>query len=232
MKRSLVLAAGAFLAAAVAATLAPVPAAASNWCGENGYVQLRFGETVDGPAVLAAEPDELELVRVTVSAWLTGVEPVALNGEALLLIGGYELQLVVTGAEPLSVRKILPEGIVDMAQEPTGCLVGLNRALRLEDGGSRLVSWEVVFKGETCDVRFELKPEGILTCETTPGCPGTGTRALYIGSHDAQMLSEVFGAGCAPAFLNPAGEPDLTVLKGKSTWRDVGRFEAREVRSR
>jgi len=230
MKRCVVLATGAFLLLAAVTSLAPDPAAASVWCGENGVVKLRFGDTADGPSVLVAEPDELGLTRVTVSAWLTEVDPMALNGEAFLMIGGYELQLVVTGAEPLAVRKILPEGIVDLAQEPVGCLVGLNRAVRLSTAGVKLVGWEITFKGGADDVGFSLKPEGILTCGTTPGCPGTGTRALYIGSADAQMLSEVFGAGCAPAYLNPAGEPDLAVQRGTSSWQDVGRFEARKNR--
>jgi hypothetical protein len=221
---------GVILVLAAAGPLAPERATASEWCGENGVVHLRFGDEVDGPSVLALAPDELNLTRVTLSAWLADVEPVALNGEAFLSLGGFELELVVVGKQPLSVRKVPAVEAPDLARSSAGCLVGLTESLRLEDAGVKLVSWELIFQGEAPDVRFELKSEGILTCGTTPGCPGSGTRALYIGSHDAMMLGEVFGAGCAPAVLNPAGEPDLAVLRGKSGWRDVGRFEARQKR--
>ncbi|MCP4574251.1 MAG: hypothetical protein GY838_17965 [bacterium] len=230
MKRCAVLTTGMCLVLLAASTLAPDHAAASTWCGENGVVHLRFGETVDGPGVLEAKADEIGLTKVTLSAWLMDVEPVAIEGEAFLSLGGYELQLVVKGAKPLTVRKILPEGIVDLAGEPAGCLVGLNRSLRLTDEGVKLVSWEILFQGETANVRFELKPEGILTCESTSGCPGSGTRALYIGSNDAQMLSEVFGAGCQPAVLNFTGKPNMAVQRGNSGWRDVGRAAERKSR--
>lgn len=231
MKRTTILAAGVLvILLAAAISLAPQRAVASNWCGENGVVKLRFGETADGPATLEAVPDTLGFTRVLVTAWLTEVEPVAVGGEAVLQIGGYEMQLQVTGAEPLAVRKLHAEGIIDLAREPLGCLVGLNGALDIVADGVKLVTWEIVFQGEVGDVGFVLQPEGILTCATTEGCQGSGTRALYIGSADARQLAEVFGAGCAPAWLNPTEEPDLTVQRGSSSWRDVGRLTARQTR--
>lgn len=220
--------------AAVAAVLllvGPLPAAASYWSGENGVIRFSFAEGDSLQPVLHAEPDGNGLLRVDLWVWLTDVEPMARNGEAVLAVGGFELELVVEGAEAFVSGKEYPGEGINVAQDQWGCIMGLNPNPRLKEGRALLVKYELLFQGRPADVRFSMRPEGIISCGTVEGCPGSGTRALWIGPVEADMLSEIFGAGCVPAWLNPTGEPDLTPERGSSGWREVGRFEPREERS-
>lgn len=198
---------GVFLLFAAAGSLAPERAEASEWCGENGVVHLRFGEKADGPAVLVAAPDELNLTRVTVSAWLSEVEAVALDGEAFLAIGGFELELVVIGKQPLSIRKIPVGDAPDLARTPSGCLVGLTESVRLDDEGVKLVAWEFIFQGEAPDVRFELKPEGILTCRPRPVVPAAARGPCTSGRTPHRCSARSLGRVARRRFSTPRASP-------------------------
>ncbi|MFN2371586.1 MAG: hypothetical protein ABR506_10625 [Candidatus Krumholzibacteriia bacterium] len=204
------------------------PAAASFWCGENGLIRFSFAEGDSLQPVLFAEPDANGLTRVDLWVWLTDVEPMAKDGEAVLAVGGYELELVVEGAEAFVSGKEFPGEGLNVAADQWGCILGLNPNPRLQDGRTLLVKYELLFEGLAENVRFSIRPEGIISCGTVDGCPGSGTRALWIGPMESDMLSEIFGAGCVPAWLNPTGEPDLTPERGTVSWRDVGRFQPRK----
>lgn len=215
-------------AAALAAGLALAgPAAASYWCGENGLIRFSFAAGDSLQPVLFAEPDANGLTRVELWVWLTDVEPMARGGEAVLAVGGYELELVVEGAEAFVTGKEYPGEGLNVARDQWGCILGLNPNPRLRGGRTLLVKYELLFQDRPENVRFSIRPEGIISCGKLEGCAGTGTRALWIGPNESDMLSEIFGAGCVPAWLNPTGEPDLTPERGNSSWRDVGRFEPR-----
>jgi hypothetical protein len=205
-------------------------AGASHWNGENGMIRFSFtaGEELQG--VTTAGPNEHGMTEVELHAWLTDIQPVAIDGEAFLHLGGYEFQLLIEGAEAFVTGTTLPTEAVNMANAHLAYVVGMRVPLRIEDGRVLLASWKLMFQGEPRDVRFSIAPEGVVSCEGTEGCEGSGTRALYIGSMDAKLVSEIFGAGCVPAWLNPTGEPDLTPLTSTSTWQEVGRAEAREPR--
>jgi len=209
---------------------AAAPSAASNWCGENGLIRFSFREGPDLQPVLHVEPDANGITQVDLWVWLSDVEPMSLGGEAILAVGGFELELVVEGAEAFVTGKEFVADGLNVARDQWGCILGLNPNPRLEDGRCLLVRYSLLFQGKPENVRFSIRPEGIISCGTIEGCEGSGTRALWIGPHDADMLSEVFGAGCVPAWLNPTGEPDLTPERGGSGWRDVGRCAPRDPR--
>ena len=229
-QKSLGTAWGRVLLGVAALLLAAAPAAASNWCGENGLIRFSFAEGPDLQPVLHVEPDANGITQVDLWVWLSDVEPMALEGEAILAVGGFELELVVEGAEAfVTGKEFVAEGL-NVARDQWGCILGLNPNPRLEDGRCLLVRYSLLFQGKPQDVRFSIRPEGIVSCGTVAGCEGSGTRALWIGPSDADLLSEIFGAGCVPAWLNPTGEPDLTPERGDSGWRDVARCEPRDPR--
>lgn len=210
--------------------LAAVPAAASNWCGENGVIRFTVGDDETPLTACTVAPDGQGLTRLTLHVWLTDVAPVAVNGEAFLRMGGFEFKLLVEGAEAFVTGEQLPEGAVNMANGHFEYLVGMQKPLKFKDGKIRLGTWELMFQSEPADVRISIAPEGVLSCRDTEGCDGSGTRALYIGSYDSDMLGEIFGAACQPLVLNPSGEVDTAPEGSASTWQKVGRAEAREAR--
>ena len=214
---------------AVSAVFA-APAGASNWCGENGMIRFSFAAGDDMQGVTTVAPGENGMTEVEVHAWLTDIQPVAIDGEAFLHLGGYEFQLVIEGAEAFVTGTTLPTEALNMAKDHLSYVVGMRVPLKIREGRVLLGSWKLMFQGEPKNVRISIGPEGVVSCKDTDGCAGSGTRALYIGSIDANLVSEIFGAGCVPAWLNPTGEPDLTPLTGDSTWEDVGRAEARKSR--
>ena len=124
----------------------------------------------------------------------------------------------------------LPAEAINFSKEHLAYVVGMRMPLKIKDGRVLLGSWKLMFQGEPRDVRISIASEGVLTCKDTEGCPGSGTRAVYVGTIDANQISEVFGAGCVPAWLNPQDEPDLTPLTGNSSWQDVDRAKARKPR--
>ena len=222
--------AAAALAALLLLPTATAPAAASNWCGENGVIRFSFAAGPELQPVLHAAPDEHGLTRVDLYVWLTDVEPVALDGEAVLAVGGFEFELEVEGAEAFVQGKEFPGEGINVAQDAWGCIIGLMPDPVLEDGKTFLARYSLLFQGEPENVRFDLRDEAIISCATLEGCPGSNTQALWIGPRESDMLSEIFGAGVQPAWLNPTGAPDLTVVRGTSGWRDVGRCEPRKPR--
>jgi len=218
----------AYTAAALLLLAFAAPASASHWCGENGLIRFSFVPGPELQSVYQAEPDENGLTRVDLYVWLTDVAPMQRDGEAVLGVGGCELELQIDGGKPFVSGKEFPGDGMNVARENLGLIVGLNPDQKLEDGATLLATYHLLFQEKPENVRFSIKPEGIVSCPTIEGCPGSGTRALWIGPRDAKMLSEVFGAGCVPAWLNPTTDkPDQTPERGKSTWQDVGRFQPR-----
>jgi hypothetical protein len=224
----------AFLALAVMAlaVLAPAvlaPAAmASVWCGDNGLIRFSFagGDTLT--ETLNVGETYPGLTVVTVSAWLTGVDPVARDGDAFLRVGGVELKLAVTGAEAkVTATEFAEKKAVNVSPEPGLLAVGFSPGARLVDGKVLLVRWTVQFQGQPRNVRFGLDPSQLRSCAGMPGCPEAGPLALYLGAGSANQLDCIFGAGYVPAWLNPDGEPDRTPVTGKASWREVGVFQAR-----
>lgn len=207
---------------------AALPASASVWCGENGLVRFSFAPGDSLAETMTTGEPEGGMTIVDVSAWLTGVDPVARDGDAFLRVGGAELRLKITGAEGTVVAQEFPDPkALNVGPAPGHVAVGFHPGERLSGGSLVLVRWKVLFKGRPTNVRFGLDPAGLRSCATMEGCPGAGTQALYAGADAANQMDCLFGAGYVPAWLNPTGEPDRTPVTGSSGWREVGVFQAR-----
>ncbi len=203
-------------------------ATASDFCGGNGTVELFFPGVPEATTVSTATPDQVGLTTVEVHAILDDVTPVDGPGGVLLAIGGFEMALRVTGAEPLSIAKRILVPHRDFGPTPSQVWAGVaSHGERIDQGPLPLVAWTVTFEGEVEDVRFDLDPSGLLSCEDLTGCAGSGASALYSGAVDVAQEGFLFGAGCAPAVLNPTGEPDVEPVPCKVSASDVGIFQPR-----
>ncbi|MBD3220097.1 hypothetical protein GF314_02555 [bacterium] len=203
-------------------------AAASDFCGGNGIVALSFTEGPEATAITTVEPGEAGLTTVAVHAILDDVTPVDGPGGVVLAIGGFEMALRVTGAEPLSIAKRILVPHRDFGPTPRQIWAGVaSDGERIDQGPLPLVAWTVTFTGKVEDVRFDLDPAGLLSCEDLPGCADSGASALYSGAVDVAQEGFLFGAGCMPAVLNPTGEPDLQPVPCTVAVTDVGIFQPR-----
>lgn len=219
----------AMTAMAVLAILgAGAAARASTWCGENGLIRFSFaeGDTIVESLVTGEPQGGMTVVDVT--AWLTDMDPVARNGDAFLRVGGIELKLKIDGAEANIIGQDFPDPkALNVGAEPGSIAAGFHPGLRCGAGYVKLVHWKVLLKGRPRNVRFGLDGTNLRSCGTMEGCPAAGTQALYAGADAANQLDYLFGAGYVPAWVNADGEPDVTPVTGKVSWRDVGAFQAR-----
>jgi len=207
---------------------AALPAAATVWCGENGLIRFSFvaGDTLV-ETLTTGEPKN-GMTVVDVEAWLTGVDAVARDGDAFLRVGGAEFTLSITGAEATVMsQEFADPKAVNVGQAPGQVAVGFSPGVRLKGGSALLVRWKVLLQGRPQNVRFGLNPTGLRSCLTTTGCPEAGSQALYVGAASANQLGFMFGAGYAPAWLNPEPEPDRTPVTGTVSWQQAGIFQAR-----
>jgi hypothetical protein len=204
------------------------PALASTWCGQNGVVRLSFAQGDDLKSVTTAAPGEGGATLVDLWAYLDEVEPMAHDGEMFLAIGGFEMKLVVEGAAGTVVKQEFPWPRINIGSEPGYCIVGIDPSARLVNGRTELVHWQVMFPQPPQKVIFRLDPDSLPSCKTVEGCPGTGSFALYTGTVDAKQVSDMFGAGCVPAYLNWPQPPEVTALRGTSSWRDVGVYTPKD----
>lgn len=216
------------VAACWAAAMAPAPASASVWCGENGLVRFSFAEGDSLVETLVTGEPQGGMTIVDVYAWLADMDDVARDGDAFLRLGGIELKLAVTGAKASVIAQEFTDAkALNVGAEPGTLAAGFHPGLRVRDGRVLLVHWKLLFEGRPQDVRLGLDPQALRSCATLTGCPGSGTQAIYAGADAANQLECLFGAGYAPAWINPSAEPDRTPVKGSSGWREVGVFQAR-----
>jgi hypothetical protein len=202
-------------------------AQALDWCGENGVIRLSFEEGKSTANIHHAETEN-GVTKVIVVAWLTDVDSVSLDGKVFDTLGGFELDLKISGARGFILnKKIMGKGI-NVSQRKGGFIAGLAFGFPLVEGKVALAQWEVMFQGEVQDVMFSLDAEGLHSCRTSPGCPESAPQAIYIGAGDSTQSSDLFGAGYIPAWLNPTTDPDLTPITGSTTWLDVGRYQKAE----
>jgi hypothetical protein len=214
---------GAVLAAALLLLVLPRgEARASRWAGENGVVRLAFNQGEELETVRNVDADEHAAVTVDLYAILCDVDPVALDGERFLGLGGFELRLRVDGAEPIIAEENFDFAQFNVSQEKGTCMVGIHPGLPLEDGRATLVHWKLILMGRPENVRFGLDTAGLHSCRTLPDCPDSGTQALYVGTSDSGLHGVMFGAGYAPAYLNWEGETDPEPVRGNAPWRQVG----------
>jgi hypothetical protein len=204
-------------------------AAASTWCGENGTLRFDFAGGDSLVTVFDAGEPEQGVTRVKVHCWLDDLDPVALDGEAFLYVGGFELMLDVTGAEAFILGQEIPGKSLDLGKELGTIAAGLYPGLKIEDGRVLLATWDVMFQGRPRDVRFGLDPAGARSCATMDDCPVGETHAIYVGNEGSRQLTYMFGAAYEPAWLNPTGEVDQEPVRGPRSWREVGVFAGREA---
>lgn len=203
-------------------------AAASTWCGKNGVLRLSFTEGEELTQVQALAPDQTGLTTVELYAILADREPVAHEGEQFLTIGGFELMLVVEGAEPIFKSEVFPEQSFNMSRVQGACRVGIFPGQAIQPQGTTLAHWTLLFAGEVANVKFSLEADWCPSCPGLVGCLDSQTYALYTGTPDAKMSGMMFGAGYAPAYLNWADQPALEAVAGQQTWAEVGVFKAPE----
>jgi len=201
---------------------APPFAAAADWAGHYGDVRLSF---TPGPqATHVARRDSLPVVGTMIDlyALLTVPEIVRADGEQVLTVGGLELKLAADGAPGWKVFSQEINGKhINVGPEPGSVAVGLFPGLTFEGGMVQIVHWVVQVPGLARDVVFRLDPAGARSCPTLPGCPESGTCALWAGAVAANQHGLLFSAGYVPAYLNPTDpEPDLTPVRGKVDWRE------------
>ncbi len=202
----------------------PSPASAGDWAGHYGDVLLSFAP---GPeAAHVARRDSLPVVGTMVDlyALLAVPEIVRARGERVLTVGGLELKLAADGAPGW---KVLSQEIngknINVGPEPGTVTAGLFPGLTFQDGVVQVVHWVVQVPGQARDVVFRLDPAGARSCGTLPGCPESGTYALWAGAVAANQHGLLFSAGYVPAYLNPTTpEPDLTPVRGNVDWRERG----------
>ena len=217
---------GAALAVVLAALAASAPALASTWCGENGHVRLSFTPAPDLQSVTTVAPGAGGTTLVDVWAVLEGVEPMQRDGEAFLALGAFELRLLIEGGEGVVVTTDFPFKALNIGKDPGSCVVGIQPSARLANGATPLVHWQVMFAKPPKEVVLRLDPAGLPSCATVEGCPDSGTFAIYNGTVDSGQFTDLFGAGCAPAYLNWPQAPAAKVLHGSSAWGDVGVYKA------
>lgn len=214
------------LAAGLAAA---APAGASVWGGINGTVRLLLadGDTLAPALVIVPGP---EGVIIEVQAVLDGVDRVFYQGQQVRALGGFELQLVVEGAEaaiaPLPTGGSDPLGLrrFNMADLPGQCWVGLYPELPLPEGRAVLMRWRVHLPGQPREVVLRLDPQGLYSCAQQPGCPESGAAAIWAGSAGSNMAGLLFGAGGAPAYLNWEQPPAAAQEPAPPTWLQTGLF--------
>jgi hypothetical protein len=205
-----------------ACTLLAAPALASIWCGQNGVVRLSFTQAETLQSVTTVAPGENGVTLVDVWAYLDEVEPMERDGEVFLAIGGFELKLVIEGAPGSIVKQEFPFPRLNIGPELGFCVVGIDPSARLVKGRTELVHWQVMFPQPPQKVVLRLDPDSVPSCKTVEGCPGSGSFAIYTGTVDADQVSDLFGTGCVPAYLNWPQAPEVKALRGTSSWRDVG----------
>lgn len=199
-------------------------ATASEFCGGNGVIKLSFTPGPEATRVATAAPGE----PIEVYAILDEVAPAEGPGGLMQTLGGFECELRVTGGEVLSVTKAVLVPHIDFGSRETQVWAGVRTMdVRIDQGPLALVRWTVVLGGEAADVRFDLDPDGLLSCKFKDACMESDASALYVGTMDVAQEGFLFAAGCAPAVLNPSGEPDLAVRPCTLDFTEVGIFKSR-----
>jgi len=209
----------------MATALTPGIAGATDWCGENGLVRFSFVAGDSLVDVFDAGAAQNGVTNVTVYAWLTDVVPVAKDGERFLRVGGFELQLTITGAEGFILKQEFPGKVLNVGRKPGEIAVGLTPGQRLGEGRAYLVKWEVMFQGRPEDVRFGLAPAGVPSCATIEGCPAAAPPMLYVGVESSHQLGDAFGAGYVPAWLNPTDTHDQAPIHAGQSYVEAGLYK-------
>ena len=137
--------------------VAAVPALATEWCGENGVVRFSFAAGPDLVEVHDAGEPVGGVTTVDVWAWLADVDPVSEDGEKFLRLGGFELELEITGAEAFVLKQEFPTKSLNVGRRLGAIAAGLVPGERIENGRVELVKWQVMFQGRPENVRFGLK---------------------------------------------------------------------------
>jgi hypothetical protein len=210
----------------VALLAAGASGASAQWAGENGVIRFSFTAGDSIVPVAHLEPQN-GVTMVELHTWLTDVVPTARNGEAFMAIGGFELKLVVEGAEAHILGKTVPGNHLDVGPAVNTCIVGLDPGLAIRNGKALLVTWNIMFQGDPKDVVFRLDTEPSHSGKQIDGCKDAGSPGLYIGVETSGMLGTFFGAAGAPAYLNPTKEPDLNAVHGRDSFEEIGLFTRR-----
>ncbi len=199
-------------------------AGASQFCGCNGVVKLSFAQQGEAQPTLTTTPDEDGFLHADLWAVLDEVVQVEGPGGVFLSIGGMELELKISGAEPVSIAKKLPLIGPEIGPRPTAVWMGVKGGARLVDGRLVLAQWHVTLPGDATDVRFDLDPAGTPTCANLADCRESGASAFYVGTVENQQAHLGFGAGYAPAVVNPTQEHDLAPVACRIPFQAVGVF--------
>jgi hypothetical protein len=202
-------------------------ASASGWVGENGLVRLSFTKGEELQGVTNVSEGEGGVTIVDLYAYLTDVDPVKLNGEAFLGLGAMEMTLMIEGAEGKITSQDFPVPCHSLGRNTGEVMAGIPDGLELEKEATLLVHWQIMFQGQPKNVVFRLDVDGGITRHRTEGVKEAQPYAMYTGRLVSKQHTSLFGAGYVPAYLNYEGETDLTPIRGKESWQDVGVYQKR-----
>lgn len=205
-------------------------ALASHFCGGNGMVKLSFTAGPEIEAAKTVEPGEGGLTTVQVWAVLDEVAPLEGPLGAFLALGGFELELVVEGAEFTITEKAVDIPYQDFGASVAQLRVGSVPGEPIIGGRLVLCHWTVLFTCKAADVRFSLNPKGIPSCNGDKDCAASGASAIYVGSVDSGQEGEIFGAGYVPAVLNPTMKLEMKAVPYRVGFEEVGRYKLRDSR--
>lgn len=211
----------------MAAVLLPVTAFGSTWCGDNGLIRFSFASGDSMVSVLETGEAEGGVTTFDVYGWLTDIDPVAMDGEAFLHLGGLEFNLDITGAEVFLLEQEFPSQALNVGKEMGQIAAGLHPGEKIRDGKVFLVRWKVMIQGRPENLRIGLAATKLKSCVGLEGCEECEPPALYVGNESSRQVGIMFGAGYVPSWVNPTEEPDQTPVTGKKSWSDVGVFSAR-----
>jgi len=217
-----------WLALAALATVLSAAATATEYCGANGTVKLSFVQPQPLQPTLTVTPEASGATVVDVWAVLDDVAEVEGPGGVLLMLGGFEFTLRVTGAEATVLAKQIAIPYRDFGANLAECRVGTYPGEPVTEGPLPLVHWQVSLEGELRDVVFDLAPGGAPSCGDLAPCQAGGCRAVYVGSVDAGQQNYLFGAAFQAAVLNPGESPDLAPVACGPSVAEVGIFTPRE----
>ena len=199
----------------------------SSWVGQNGVVRFSFADGDSLVPVLTTGESDHGVTQIHLYAWLTDIDPVAIDKIAFLRVGAFEMKLVIEGAEAFITKEEFYDQAMNIGRAQGEIAVGLANGYKVVDGRVRLGHWEILFQGRPEDVAFRLESEAIASCAKTEGCDESDPFLVYVGTSTSDLSDYMFGAGYQAGWLNPTGAPDLEVHNAKTSWQDVGIAAAR-----
>lgn len=205
--------------------LIAITASAGQWSGHNGTIVLSF-EQNKLERVADIPTTEGMGILVDVYAYLTDIEDIKFMGEKVITAGGYELELLIESSEGQIISQNLPEEVqINLGKELGSVIVGLYPDISLMGFGAELAHWQILLPENSENVRFSLNKDSLISPSRVEACNEADPIAIWVGGQAANQHGFLFGAACAPAYLNWDGKPELEIIRGKTDASEIGLFD-------